>query len=350
MDCKLTIIDMRGALPPEEKPLMLRELLFCPVLSWVGQELADCGVQRYFVICDPAWQAQAREALEPCGGEVCLFDGPEAAVEATEEPYLLLEEPVVPVYDPTGETYALHGGAMSGFRPVHTAAELTLAMPEARELLCRRMAEAGVCVIDPQNVYVDPRCRLAAGVTLLPGCILRGRTRIGEGCVIGPNSMLTDCVVGRDTTVNASQLSSSVVGSNTTVGPFAYVRPGCTIGDHCRVGDFVEMKNSVIGDGTKISHLTYVGDSDVGQRVNFGCGTVTTNYDGHKKFRCTIGDDVFLGCNTNLIAPVCIGDRAYTAAGSTVTGDVPAGALAIARARQVNKDGWADRLRKSWKK
>ena len=126
--------------------------------------------------------------------------------------------------------------------------------------------------------------------------------------------------------------------------------PACTIGDHCRVGDFVEVKNSVIGDGTKISHLTYVGDSDVGQRVNFGCGTVTTNYDGHKKFRCTIGDDVFLGCNTNLIAPVTVGDRAYTAAGSTVTDDVPDGALAIARTRQTNKPGWADRLHSLWKK
>ena len=156
--------------------------------------------------------------------------------------------------------------------------------------------------------------------------------------------------MGEGTTINASQVNESTIGSHTTVGPFTYVRPGCTIGDHCRVGDFVEVKNSVIGDGTKISHLTYVGDSDVGQRVNFGCGTVTTNYDGHKKFRCTIGDDVFLGCNTNLIAPVTVGDRAYTAAGSTVTDDVPDGALAIARARQTNKPGWADRLHSLWKK
>lgn len=365
MDCKLTIIDMRGALPQSETPLMLRELLFCPVLSWVGQELAACGVQRYFVICAAAWQEQAREALVSCGGELRLFTGLEEAVEAAEEPYLLLPEPVAPVYGPEEPLYALCGGVKESadpaalwqrdttppsFRPIHSAVELTLAMPAARELLTRRMIEGGVHIIDPANTYVDPRCTVEPGAVLLPGCILRGHTRIGGGCVIGPNSMLTDCVVGRDTTVNASQLTDSTVGNNTTVGPFAYVRPGCTIGDHCRVGDFVEMKNSTIGDGTKISHLTYVGDSDVGQRVNFGCGTVTTNYDGHKKFRCTIGDDVFLGCNTNLIAPVCIGDRAYTAAGSTVTGDVPAGALAIARARQVNKDGWADRLRKSWKK
>ena len=120
------------------------------------------------------------------------------------------------------------------------------------------------------------------------------------------------------------------------------MRPGCTIGDHCRVGDFVEVKNSVIGDGTKISHLTYVGDSDVGQRVNFGCGTVTCNYDGKDKFRTQIGDYCFIGCNTNLVAPVKVGDGAYTAAGSTITKDVPAQALGIARERQTNLDGWAE--------
>lgn len=223
-------------------------------------------------------------------------------------------------------------------------------MPRCRELLMLRLAHSGVTVIDPQNTYVDPRCTVAPGVTILPGTILRGRTHIGAGCEIGPNAMLTDCTVGEETTINASQLNDSTVGSHTTVGPFAYVRPHCSIGDHCRVGDFVEMKNSSIGDGTKISHLTYVGDSDVGERVNFGCGTVTTNYDGHKKFRCTIGDDVFIGCNTNLIAPVTLGDACYTAAGSTVTDDVPAGALAIARTRQTNKEGWAARLRKSWGK
>lgn len=236
------------------------------------------------------------------------------------------------------------------FRAFSSAAELNAAMPAARELLMRRMASNGVTVVDPVNTYVDPRCSVAPGVTLLPGTILRGHTAIAAGCEIGPNAMVRDCIVGEGTTVNASQVNESMIGSHTTVGPFTYVRPNCRIGDHCRVGDFVEVKNSVIGDGTKISHLTYVGDSDVGRRVNFGCGTVTTNYDGHKKFRCTIGDDAFLGCNTNLIAPVTVGDRAYTAAGSTVTDNVPDGALAIARARQTNKEGWADRLRALWKK
>ena len=121
--------------------------------------------------------------------------------------------------------------------------------------------------------------------------------------------------------------------------------PHCSIGDHCRVGDFVEMKNSSIGDGTKISHLTYVGDSDVGERVNFGCGTVTTNYDGFRKYRCTIGDDSFIGCNTNLVAPVKVGEGSYIAAGSTITDDVPADALALARTKQTVKEGWAARRR-----
>ena len=219
-------------------------------------------------------------------------------------------------------------------------------------LAAKRQAllEAGVEMLDPKSVYVEERVSVGAGTLLLPGTILRGNTVIGAGCEIGPNTMIRDCTVGENTTVNASQLNESTVGSNTTVGPFAYIRPKCVIGDKCRVGDFVEVKNSVIGNGTKISHLTYVGDSDVGQRVNFGCGTVTTNYDGNRKSRCTIGDDVFLGCNTNLVAPVTVGARAYTAAGSTVTEDVEADALAIARARQTNKPGWAARFRATWKK
>ena len=170
---------------------------------------------------------------------------------------------------------------------------------------------------------------VAPGVTLLPGTILRGHTAVDRDSEIGPNSMLRDCRIGQRTTVNASQLNDSTVGSDTTVGPFTYVRPGCTIGDHCRVGDFVEVKNSVIGDGTKISHLTYVGDSDVGKNVNFGCGTVTVNFDGHAKYRTVIGDDCFIGCNSTLIAPVEIGAGSYVAAGSTITDPVPDDALAF---------------------
>jgi len=191
---------------------------------------------------------------------------------------------------------------------------------------------------------------MSAGTELLPGTVLRGTTSIADGCTIGPNSYLENVKVGENTRVNASQVYDSEIGSDTTVGPFAYVRPGSRIGSHVRCGDFVEVKNSTIGDGTKISHLTYIGDSDVGRDINFGCGTVTVNYDRVKKSRTVIDDNAFIGCNANLIAPVHIGEGAYIAAGSTVTDDVPPAALAIARARQQNKRDWANRHKLKEKK
>lgn len=203
------------------------------------------------------------------------------------------------------------------------------------------LLDAGVRMMDPDTVYVEESVTVGAGTLLLPGTILRGRTTIGPNCEIGPNTMLTDCTVGEGVTINSSQCTESVIDAGAHVGPFAYIRPNCHVGRDVKVGDFVELKNSSIGDGTKISHLTYVGDADVGQRVNFGCGTVLVNYDGNRKYRSTIGDNCFIGCNTNLVSPVQIGEGAYTAAGSTITGDVSADALAIARARQVEKPGWA---------
>ena len=164
---------------------------------------------------------------------------------------------------------------------------------------------------------------------------------IGKNCTIGPDTFLEDVRVGDGSSVRATHAFSSTIGYDAQVGPFAYIRPGSTIGNGVKVGDFVEVKNSVVGDGTKIAHLTYVGDSDVGERVNFGCGTVTVNYDRAQKHRTVIGNDAFIGCNTNLVAPVTVGDGAYTAAGSTITEDVPAQALAVARAHQSNKKDWA---------
>ena len=143
--------------------------------------------------------------------------------------------------------------------------------------------------------------------------------------------------------VLSSVILESEVDEGTHVGPFAYIRPNCHVGKEVKVGDFVELKNSNIDDGTKISHLTYIGDSDVGKRVNFGCGTVTCNYDGKKKYRTTIGDDCFVGCNTNFVSPINVGDGVYIAAGSTITEDIPENSLSIARARQVNKEGWKDK-------
>lgn len=323
------LLDLRNNSASGERPLMLRPLLFCPVLTWVCQELKERGVERFFVVCDEAWRAEAEKAVKHFDA-VVNGEAPEDA--------LVIDRPVLPIPDESD----------CGLAPLETAEAVAAAVPACRTRVLDRLT--GVTVVDPSNTYVDPTCTVGAGTVLLPGTILRGDTHIGENCEIGPNSMIRDSVIGDGTTVNASQVNESTVGRRTTVGPFTYVRPGCTIGDSCRVGDFVEIKNSVVGDGTKISHLTYVGDSDVGKRVNFGCGTVTTNYDGHRKYRCTIGDDVFLGCNTNLIAPVTLGDGSYTAAGSTVTDDVPADALAMARSRQTNINGWAARFRKGWEK
>ena len=203
--------------------------------------------------------------------------------------------------------------------------------------------EAGVNIIDLDNTYIDETVSIGTGTVIYPGVILENDSMIGPNCVIGANTRLVGSKLGEGVEVWYSMVVESIIGDYTKVGPFAYIRPGSRIGSNVRIGDFVEIKNSNIGDNTSVSHLTYIGDSDVGDRVNFGCGTVTVNYDGKEKYRTTIGDNAFIGCNTNLIAPVKVGNSAYTAAGSTITFDVPDESLAIARERQTNMDGYAKR-------
>lgn len=198
----------------------------------------------------------------------------------------------------------------------------------------------GVIIMDPENTYISPGTIIGKGTVVYPNNYIEGVTKIGENCEIGPNNRITDAVIGDDVNIQYSVVTKSEVGSETNVGPFAYIRPGSKIGKHAKIGDFVEIKNSNLGDNTKVSHLTYIGDSDVGSNINFGCGTVTVNYDGKRKFRTVIEDDVFIGCNANLVAPVTIKKGSYVAAGSTITDDVPEKALAIARSRQINKDEW----------
>ena len=166
---------------------------------------------------------------------------------------------------------------------------------------------------------------------------------IGKDCVIGQNSKIKDSKIGDGTDIMSSVITESAVGERTHIGPFAYLRPGSKIGNDCKVGDFVEIKNSSFGDGTKASHLAYIGDSDVGAGVNIGCGVVFVNYDGRDKHRSNVGDGAFIGCNTNLVSPVNVEEKAYIAAGSTITQDVPAGALAIAREKQRNLEGWVEK-------
>ncbi len=203
-----------------------------------------------------------------------------------------------------------------------------------------RLMREGVCVLNPESVRIDASVKIGCDTVIYPNTILEGETIIGEDCIIGPNTRIKNCKIGNKTEVQSSVAMDSQIGDNTSVGPFAYIRPNSKIGNDIKVGDFVEVKNATIGNGTKISHLTYVGDSDVGERVNFGCGTVTVNYDGVNKHRTVIEDDCFIGCNTNLVAPVTVKKHSYTAAGSTITDEVPEESLAIARARQVVKEGW----------
>ncbi len=215
--------------------------------------------------------------------------------------------------------------------------EYSAALAAKRE----QLLQAGVEMMDPSAVYVEEGVTVGAGTLLLPGTILRGNTVVGANCEIGPNTMLTDCTVEEGCTVNASQCEESVIRKGCQIGPYTHIRPHCDVGEGSKIGAFVQLKNCNLGAGTKMAHLTYVGDSDVGEGCNFGCGTVTCNYDGFKKFRTTIGNHVFVGCNTNFVPPVSVGDGAYIAAATTVTQDVPADAMVIGRTRQQVKEGWA---------
>jgi bifunctional UDP-N-acetylglucosamine pyrophosphorylase/glucosamine-1-phosphate N-acetyltransferase len=211
----------------------------------------------------------------------------------------------------------------------------------ALEAKRQALLASGVEMLDPAAVYVEDSVVVEAGTLLLPGTILRGDTVVGENCQIGPNTMLTDCTVGAGSTVNASQCEESEIGERCQIGPYTHIRPHCVVGEGSKIGAFVQLKNCTLGVETKMAHLTYVGDSDVGNYCNFGCGVVTCNYDGFEKFRTVIGDKVFVGCNTNLVPPVAVGDGAYIAAATTVTEDVPEDAMAIGRTRQQIKEGWA---------
>lgn len=228
----------------------------------------------------------------------------------------------------------------------------TLALCEtlANTAIIERHFANGVTMLNPESVHIGAEVEIGRDTVLWPNVVLTGRTVIGEGCVIKPGCQLNDTRVGDGCTLTCVVADGAVVGSNVKAGPFVNLRPDTRIADGCKIGDFVEVKNSNVGEGTKLPHLSYIGDADVGSGVNVGCGCVFVNYDGYAKHRTTVGNDVFLGCQTNLIAPVTVGDGAYTAAGSTITHDVPAGAMAFARARQSNKEGYVEKFRSLKKK
>lgn len=218
-----------------------------------------------------------------------------------------------------------------------------------RTKIIEDLISSGIEIPCPDGVIIEESVKIGKGTLILPNTILMGETKIGTDSVIGPNSYICDSIIGDNTKLNNTQSFNSEIGSGVTAGPFVHIRPNCKIADNVHIGNFVEVKNSTVDEGSKLPHLLYVGDSDVGKDVNFGCGCVTVNYDGMNKSRTTVKDGAFIGCNTNLVAPVTIGENAFTAAGSTITEDVPDNALAVARNRQTVKEDWVN-IKKPYKR
>lgn len=218
--------------------------------------------------------------------------------------------------------------------------QLSFAEEVLRSRKNRELMLSGVTIVDPASTRVDADVVIGKDTVILPNTLIEGSTVIGCECRIGPNCRLQDCCIGNNVEVQYSVLVNSSFGSGCRIGPFAYIRPESKIGNNVKIGDFVEIKKTTVGDGSKIPHHTYLGDSLVGSNVNIGAGTITCNYDGEKKSVTTIHDGVFVGSNCNLVAPLELGKNVYVAAGSTITEDVPENALAIARERQTNIEDW----------
>lgn len=220
-------------------------------------------------------------------------------------------------------------------------------LAEAEAILRRRklveLMDSGVTVMDPASTFVDAGVSIGPDTILYPFSWIEGTTAIGRNCRIGPNSRIADSRIGDEVTLHFSYAHECKIADGVTVGPYVHLRPAADLAAGVKVGNFVEIKNSLIGPGSKVPHLSYIGDTDIGAAVNIGSGTITVNYDGKKKHRTVIGDRAFVGCNTNLVAPVTVGEDAYIAAGSTITKDVPPGSLGVGRSRQMNIAGWTDK-------
>jgi bifunctional UDP-N-acetylglucosamine pyrophosphorylase / glucosamine-1-phosphate N-acetyltransferase len=244
------------------------------------------------------------------------------------------------------------GEIVSAFKTTDFAETLgvndRVALAEAEQTMKQRInkqhMQNGVTIIDPATTYIGADVEIGADTVILPGTMILGKTVIGSDCQIGPNSEIKDCQIGNATVIRQSVSEDSKIGAHVKIGPFAHIRPKSDIHDDVKIGNFVEIKKAVFGKGSKASHLSYIGDAEVGSDVNIGCGSITVNYDGKNKFLTKIEDGVFIGCNSNLVAPVTIGEGAYVAAGSTITEDVPGDALALGRARQVNKENYVQKL------
>ena len=227
---------------------------------------------------------------------------------------------------------------------INDQVQLSWAASKMREKINNSLMRQGVTMIDPASTYIDIGVEVGKDTVIYPQTILEGNTKVGESCRLGPGAHLIDAQLGNGVVCRQVLILESIIHDEAVVGPYAYIRPGSTIGEGVKIGDFVEIKNSTIGQGSKIPHLSYVGDAQVGPRVNMGAGSIVVNFDGRKKHVTTIEEGAFIGCNSNLVAPLKIGKEAFIAAGSTITRDVPAGSLTISRSRQETKEGIGKRF------
>ncbi|MDY5044825.1 bifunctional UDP-N-acetylglucosamine diphosphorylase/glucosamine-1-phosphate N-acetyltransferase GlmU [Phascolarctobacterium sp.] len=230
---------------------------------------------------------------------------------------------------------------------INSRKQLSVAEGVMRQRILDKLMDSGVTIMDPASTFIEGSVKIGRDTIIYPYTWLEGSTEIGEDCEIGPNARFTNVKVGNDNHLQFIYAHDCEVKNHVTAGPYVHLRPDTVISDHVKIGNYVEVKNSNVGEGTKLPHLTYIGDSDIGSGVNMGCGCITVNYDGKKKHRTIIGDNAFVGCNTNLVAPVTVQANTYIGAGSTITKEVPVNALGIARAKQKNIEGWAEKYRNS---
>lgn len=223
---------------------------------------------------------------------------------------------------------------------INSRKELANAEKLMRRRIIEKFMEDGVTIVDPDSTYIDAEAKIGRDTIIYPGAIIEGYSVIGEDCIIGHNTKIVNGEIGNRVEIQISTILDSSIDDDSKIGPYAYLRPNSHIGKNVKIGDFVEVKNSNVGDNSKASHLSYIGDADVGKNVNVGCGVVFVNYNGKIKQRSIVEDNAFIGSNSNLVAPVVVREWGYVAAGSTITDEVGNGALSIARARQVNKEGW----------
>lgn len=363
------------------RPLMLQSVLGAPLLTWLGASLYADGVSRFFLICQDRFVAEAVACL-PAEAECMTGMDRNSAdllhvflstAEEEEEQLPIIAGPMIyapglarrsgtprsavcyradrfRLMDALDENFSFshflrdNCAVLSDYDGYFSVDSLASAL-RMGELLRQdqmlRLIKNGVEIYDGNHCYVDPTVRVESGAKLLPGTMLRGSSVIRADAVIGPWSVISDSEIGSGSVICNSHVEQSKVAAGVHVGPYAHIRPDSVLEKGVRIGNFVEVKNSTVGENTWASHLSYIGDAQVGARCNLGCGTVTVNFDRAEKHPSVIEDEAFIGCNSALIAPIHVGRGAYVAAGSTLTGDVPDHALAIARGRQSNKKDWA---------